>query len=176
MEFNELIQKRRSIRAYEEKAVDHDSIVRILTEAQQAPSWKNMQCSRVYAVESPEMIAKLSEQGLPPFNQKSSANAALLVTTFVKDQVGFNSGEPANEFGNHWGAYDLGLRDSYLILAAAQEGLATLIMGIRDGDAIRSLLGIPEDEVIGPVIALGYPAGEPADRPRKPLDEVTKFF
>ena len=45
MEFQELIMARRSIRGYE-SAADHDTLVRILKEAQQAPSWKNQQTSR----------------------------------------------------------------------------------------------------------------------------------
>ena len=113
---------------------------------------------------------------LPPFNQNSSAKAALIVTTYVKDNVGFNDGTPVNEIGNGWGAYDLGLHDAYLILAAKNAGYDTLIMGIRDGDAIRARLGIPENEEIMSVIAIGKAAEEPAPRPRKELDEVVKFF
>ena len=38
---------------------------------------------------------------LPSFNQNSSANAALVVTTYVKNVVGFtDGGDPVNEIGN----------------------------------------------------------------------------
>ena len=83
---------------------------------------------------------------------------------------------PTNEIGNGWEAYDLGLHDAYLILAASDAGLDTLIMGIRDSEAIREVLGIPENEEVMSVIAIGKRAKEPAPRPRKELEEVPRFF
>ena len=176
MEYTELIKKRRSVRSYAEAEITKEDLARILTQAQQAPSWKNQQTSRCYAVQSPVVLEKLRGQGLPAFNQKSSENAALIVTTFVRDIVGFSDGEPVNEAGNYWGAYDLGLHDAYLVLAASNEGYDTLIMGIRDADYIRRILDIPENEQIMSVIAIGKRAAEPAERPRKELDSVVRFF
>ena len=176
MNFKKLIQIRRSVRKYGRAATMWE-VQDLIREAQMAPSWKNQQASRCYAVLSEDKLAELRERALPPFNQQSSKGAALLVTTYVKDLVGFTGeGEPVNEIGNGWGAYDLGLRDAYLIMAAADAGLDTLIMGIRDADAIREILEIPENEEIMSVIAVGTRAEEPVLRPRKELDEVLKIF
>ena len=175
MEFQELIMTRRSIRGYE-SAADHDTLVRILKEAQQAPSWKNSQTARCYVVETSEKLEELRKSGLPAFNQNSSANSVLIVTTFVKDTAGFSYGKPDNEAGNYWGAYDLGLHDAYLILAASNEGYDTLIMGIRDAEILRQKLEIPENEQIMSVIAIGKKAKEPVDKARKDLGEVARFF
>ena len=49
-------------------------------------------------------------------------------------------------------------------------------MGIRDADAIRTALSIPEDEEIMSVIAIGKRGTDPAAPRRKPLEEVVKFF
>ena len=175
MEFKELIAARRSVRSYE-SSIEHDALVQILKEAQQAPSWKNQQTSRCYVVETPDTLEDLRAAALPSFNQNSSAHAALIVTTYVKDVVGFNDGTPVNEIGNGWGAYDLGLHDAYLTLAARNAGYDTLIMGIRDADVIRVKLNIPENEEIMSVIAIGKRSAEPSMRPHKELDEVVKFF
>lgn len=175
MEFQELIHTRHSVRKYE-AAIGHEDLTAILRAAQQAPSWKNQQTSRCYAVETPEILEDLRNAALPSFNRNSSANATLVVTTFVKDVVGFNDGTPVNEIGNGWGAYDLGLHDAYLILAARNLGYDTLIMGIRDADAIRDKLGIPANEEIMSVIAVGKPAETPAPRPRKETGEVIRFI
>ena len=175
MEFKELISARRSVRAYE-AAADHDTLVRILREAQRAPSWKNQQTARCYVVETPGTLEEFRAAVLPSFNRNSSAKAALIVTTYVKGNVGFNDGVPVNEIGNGWGAYDLGLHDAYLILAAKNAGYDTLIMGIRDADAIRARLDIPANEEIMSVIAVGKSAAETPERPRKAPEEVTKFF
>ena len=175
MEFRDLISARRSVRAYN-SAADHDTLVRILQEARRAPSWKNQQTARCYVVETPETLEDLRASALPSFNQNSSARATLIVTTFVRNIVGFNGDAPVNEVGNGWGAYDLGLHDAFLILAAKNAGYDTLIMGIRDADVIRTKLGIPENEEILSVIAVGKAAEEPAARTRKPLEEVVRFF
>ncbi len=175
MEFKDLISARRSVRKYG-AAVSHEALQEILAEAQQAPSWKNQQASRCYAVETPETLEDLRAAALPSFNQNSSAHAALVVTTFVRDVVGFSDGTPVNELANGWGAYDLGLHDAYLILAAKNAGYDTLIMGIRDAGVIREKLGIPENEEIVSVIAVGKASEAPAARPRKAPDEVIRFF
>jgi hypothetical protein len=47
---------------------------------------------------------------------------------------------------------------------------------MRYADIIREMLGIPENEEIMSVIAIGKQAKEPAMRPRKDPDEVMKFF
>lgn len=176
MVFDQLILRRRSVRAYKEEPIPHEILESIVKKAQMAPSWKNMQTSRSYVVESAEMLQTVREKGLPFFNAKSSANAALIVTTFVRGQVGFSNGQPDNELGDKWGAYDLGLHDAYLVLAAADAGLDSLIMGLRDAEAFREILSIPEEEEIVSVIAVGYRDQEPSLRPRKELGEVAKFF
>ena len=177
MNFSELVQSRRSVRSYlPGKTVENEVIEEILKAAQLAPSWKNSQTARCYVASSPEMLAAV-RACLPAFNQNSSKNAcALIVTAFVKGQAGFTAGQPDNELADGWGAYDLGLQNAYLILKARDVGLDTLIMGLRDADALRSLLGIPETEEIAAVLALGYRDGEPAFRPRKDLSEIARFF
>ena len=175
MEFSELLRERRSMRRYA-GGIPHEDLVRILKEAQQAPSWKNRQASRCYVAETPETLEDLRAAALPSFNRASSAGAALIVTAYVKDTVGFENGEPVNEAGNGWGAYDLGLHDAYLVLAARNAGYDTLIMGIRDAEAIRARLAIPENEAIMSVIAVGKRGAEPVEKPRKELGEVVRFF
>jgi nitroreductase len=175
MEFSDLALQRRSIRAYEDKPVDPALIEQILQAAQLAPTWKNSQTGRYYVAASPEAQAKI-RACLPSFNQRSSDHAALIVTAYVKDVSGFTAGQPDNELGNQWGAYDLGLQNAYLILKARELGLDTLIMGLRDEAALRAAAGIPDTEAVLSVIALGYRAQEPSLRPRKPLSEVARFL
>ena len=177
MEFDALIRERRSVRQYDagRKAVA-EQIREIVLAAQEAPSWKNSQTARYYAILSEEMIEQFAKTCLPERNAKKAENAALVVTTFVKDTAGYTQGEPDNECGNGWGFYDLGLHNALFLLKAKELGLDTLVMGLRDSDAIRSLLKIPESETVVSVIAVGY-AAQPAVRPaRKPLDDILTFY
>ena len=94
----------------------------------------------------------------------------------AKSKSGFFRGNPANDAGELWGAYDNGLSNAYLVLKARDMGFDTLIMGMREADKLRELFAIPENEAILAVIALGYRAEEPNMPVHRPLDEVVKFF
>ena len=175
MDFKDLIVARRSARGYA-AAISREDLTQILDQARQAPSWKNSQTARCYVVQTAEAVEAIREGALPSFNQDSSAGAALIVTTFVRGCAGFSNAVADNEVGDGWGAYDLGLHDAYLVLAAANLGYDTLIMGLRDADALRARLNIPGNEAVMSVIAVGKRAKEPSPRPRKPLEETVRFF
>ena len=179
MEFNKVLAERRSLRAHEAgRSVSRETVEEILRAAAMAPSWKNSQTARSYVVMSQPLAKQVRETCLPEFNRKNSQNApVLIVTAFVKGRSGFdNLGNAVNELGDEWGAYDLGLHNENLVLKARELGLDTLIMGIRDGEKLRELLHIPEDQQIAAVIALGYGAAEPQMPKRKELSETTVFF
>lgn len=175
MEFMELINDRRSVRAYEDKPVDRALVEEVIRAAQLAPSWKNSQTGRYYAALDQAARERIWAC-LPLYNQKSSAHAALIVTAFERGVAGFNGGVAANELGDQWGAYDLGLQNMLLTLRARELGLDTLIMGIRDADAIRAAAHIPDTEAVVAVIALGYRAQDPAAKPRKATEEILKYL
>ena len=52
MELIECINKRRSIRKYKDISIQNETIVKLIESAQKAPSWKNSQVSRYYAINS----------------------------------------------------------------------------------------------------------------------------
>lgn len=179
MEFKELIETRRSIRAYAPNTtVTEEEIKAVIHAAQQAPSWKNSQTGRYYIAVSPEMIGKIRSECLPEYNRNNSENAAaLIVTAFVSNHSGFErDGTPTNERGNEWGSYDLGLQNMNLILAARELGYDSLIMGLRDAAKLHELLGIPEDQNIMSVISLGKRAAEPKKPERKNFEDIVKMF
>lgn len=178
MELDKLFLERRSMRSYDEtKQVSNETIEELLKAAKLSPSWKNSQTARYYVVSSPEKLEKVRSMGLPEFNQKNSKGAVLLVTTYVKNIAGFMpDGSANNEVGNGWGAYDLGIQAGYLVLKAKDMGLDTLIMGIRNAEALRAELNIPESEEVMAVISLGYGNGKAVLYDRKPLEETVKFF
>lgn len=179
MNLNEAIEARRSIRAYKaDTTIEKSVVLDIIRTAQFAPSWKNSQTARYYVVMTSEKLAEVKKNCLPEFNQKNSGNApVLIVTAFEKNHAGFNTeGIPDNELGNEWGAYDLGLQNMLLMLKAKEYGLDTLVMGIRNADALRAELSIPDSQEVVSVIALGYRDIEPAMPKRKDIDDITMIF
>ena len=175
--FSELIEARHSVRKYAKAEISKDEMAKIVEEALNAPSWKNTETTRYYAAIGDDVKAKIWSDALPGFNAASSANAAALVAaTFVPGQSGYMGDTPADELGEMWGAYDCGLASSYFILAAKSHGWDTLIMGIRDKAKVKSILGIPEKEVLMSVIAVGKSAQPYFKNSRKPVAEVLKVM
>jgi len=124
---------------------------------------------------TPEKVAAV--QNLVGGNKDRIKEApVLIVSTFERGKSGFFQGNPANEVGDGWGAYDNGLSNCYLVLQARAMGFDTLIMGMRDADKLRQLFNIPEGETVMAVIALGYRAAEPVQPRHRQLDDVVKFF
>ena len=179
MEFQTLIENRRSVRKYSSHTnVTKEQIQQLVQAALEAPSWKNTETGRYYCVLSEDMSQKLRKECLCYANNDvKTEHAALIVTTFVHNRAGFQTdGTPDNEIENGWGCYDLGLQNENLILKATELGLSTLIMGLRDGDKIREMLSIPESETIVSVIAVGKADEEPSRPRRRELEDVLKFF
>lgn len=174
--FDEVLTTRRSVRSYDaSKTISEAEIRTLLTAAQEAPSWANMEPTKYYVAIGPEKRAALLE--MIGGNKERVANApVLIVSTFETGKSGFFRGQQTNEVGDGWGAYDNGLSNAYLVLQARAMGFDTLIMGMRQADAIRAEFAIPESEAIMAVIAVGYRADEPSRPARRDLDEIVKFF
>lgn len=175
---DELLHQRRSIRQYDaQKDVSKECIENLLAAALEAPSWKNKQTSRYHVVTLTDVRTQLKEC-LAPQNRISVADApVLIVTTFVKGIVGFErNGTPTNELADGWGVYDLGLQNAIFLLKATETGLDTIVLGLRNADAIRNLLHIPDDEVIVSVIGLGYRSKDSIRPKRKDISEIATYY
>ena len=174
--FDEVLTSRRSIRSYDATKTISEAEVRTLMAAvQEAPSWANQQPTKYYVAMSPEKLAAVKD--LIGGNKRNVKDApVLIVSTFERGKSGFFQGNPANEVGDGWGAYDNGLSNCYLVLQARAMGFDTLIMGMRDADKLRQLFNIPENEAVMAVIALGYRAAQPVQPRHRPFDDVVKFY
>ena len=174
--FDEVLTTRRSIRSYDAtKKISEAEVRELLTATQEAPSWANQQPTKYYVAISPEKVAAV--QDMVGGNKDRIKNApVLIVSTFERGKSGFFGNNPTNEVGDGWGAYDNGLSNCYLVLKARAMGFDTLIMGMREGDKLRQLFNIPENETVMAVIALGYRDGEPRQPIHKKLDDIAKFY
>ena len=174
--FDEVLATRRSVRSYDaSKKISEAEVRSLLKAVQEAPSWANRQPTKYYVAISDEQVAAV--QNMVGGNKDRIKQApVLIVSTFERGKSGFFQGKPTNEVGDGWGAYDNGLSNCYLILKARAMGFDTLIMGMRDADALRRHFNIPDNEAVMAVIALGYRGKEPTQPDHRPLDEVVKFF
>ena len=175
--FDEVVTTRRSIRNYDAtKTISEAEVRQLLTTTQEAPSWANGQPTKYYVAMTPEKVQAVQEL-IGDFNKRNVQGApVLMVSTFENTKSGFFNGQATNEIGEGWGAYDNGVSNAYLVLAARAMGFDTLIMGMRNSDALRALFNIPESETIMAVISLGYRAAEPNRPGRRPLEEIDTFY
>ncbi|MBR5730262.1 MAG: nitroreductase family protein [Prevotella sp.] len=178
MTLDEVVQRRQSIRSYDGSAVTKDEIVQMVKCAQMAPSWKNSQTSRLHVVLSADKLLEARQKGMLGRNfEKTEGVGALVVHTFLGNVAGHDlHGHPDNELGNGWGCYDAGAFSMLFQLKASELGFDTLVIGIRDADGLRTVLGIPEDEVITAAIAVGKRKEDANRPPRKPFDEIVRFY
>lgn len=178
MEFSKLLEDRRSIRDYASGVeISKEDIEKMIYAAEQAPSWKNSETGRYYVAISPEGVKRV-RRALPEFNATRTQNAVAYIVTSFKTKISGHdaSGIPTDKNGDAWGAYDLGLQNENLLLKARELGYDTLIMGLRNSDALASLFDIPSDEAIMAVIAVGKRVADPQKPPRKEINEILKFI
>lgn len=175
MELTKCMEERRSIRRYKKQPVDRDLIKQLIEAAILAPSWKNSQVSRYYAVDGDQKDQFMAY--LPEFNQNNSKDAStIIVSTVVNGRSGFErDGSYTTHLKDGFQYFDNGLQVQNLCLKAYELGLGTLIMGIYDEQKIREFLSIPEDEVVVAVIAVGYPDIEPPMPKRKSVEDILIF-
>ncbi|MCI8836099.1 MAG: nitroreductase [Ruminococcus sp.] len=171
------IKTRRSIRKYKPVPVAHSVIDSIVSAASYSPSWNNTQITRFIAIEDSSILDTISNDFTPSFNANIIRQApVLMAVTFVKGQCGFErDGSYITKKGDHWQMFDAGIACQTFCLAAKEQGLGTVIMGIFDEDGIADLLHIPEDQELAALIALGYPDIDPAPPVRKTLEELLQY-
>ncbi len=178
MEVLEAIRTRRSIRKFEGREVESEKLKAVLEAAHQAPSWANLQCWRFVVVRDAAARAKLSEWSFvesffAPLGyktnpaQKAIAEAPLVIVACADPSQSGNLGEQPYYLA------DLGIAAQNLMLAAHDQGLGTVFVGVFDEHKILDLLGIPDNIRVVGLFPLGYPQGEPKGGPkRKPLSEI----
>ena len=71
--------------------------------------------------------------------------------------------------------FDVGVACQTFCLAAKEQGLGTVIMGMFDEDEISKLIELPEDQELAALIAIGYPDIEPEAPKRKTVDVLLQY-
>ncbi|MFN3285808.1 MAG: nitroreductase family protein [bacterium] len=170
MELLEAVQRRRSVRSYQPRAVEPDKLRRILTCALAAPSAGNLQAYAVVVVADPDTRRQLARAAL---DQEFVAQAPV-VLVFFQDPA-----RSALRYGRR-GAELYSLQDAtiacaYAQLAATALGLASCWVGAFDEQAVRRLVKAPRDLRPVALLTVGYPAETPGPTGRRSLHEVVRW-
>jgi nitroreductase len=147
----DVIQQRRSSRAYAETSIGQEKIQTLFEAARWAPSSNNEQpWSYIYATkDQPELWGKLFDS-LMDGNKIWAERAPLLILSMIrKNFVG--SGKP-----NPSAKYDLGAANAFLSLQATHLGLNVHQMGGFDREKAKLNLNIPDTHDPAVMLAIGY--------------------
>lgn len=177
MTAKDCITGRRSIRQFTEQPVSHELLSQVVETASYAPSWKHTQIVRYIAVEG-ERKAQLAEcTGAYPKNGEIMAGAPMVIAvTIIKGRSGFErDGSYTTKRGDSWQMFDAGVASEAFCLAAYEQGLGTVIMGIFDIEKASRVLELPEDRELIALIPIGYPAESPAAPRRKSVEELLSY-
>ena len=195
--FNELLQKRRTVRDFSNKSVPRDIIEQCLLAANSAPSGANRQPWHFAVITNPEKKKKIREgaeeeerefyqsrapqdwlDALAPLgtdaNKPFLERAPYLIAIFGQK---FELNNEGNKTKNYYVAESVGIATGLLVAALHNAGLATLTHTPAPMKFLNKILDRPDTEKPLMVLVVGYPENDakvPAIS-RKSLKQFTSF-
>jgi nitroreductase len=166
MNVSEAIRCRRSIRAFKSKPVEEEKLQRILEAGRLSPSARNIQDRKFVVVRDRATREKLMKAAK---NQSFVAQApVVIVACGTMPEYVMSCGQLAYPI-------DVAIAVDHMTLQAVEEGLGTCWVCAFSEPDVKKLLGIPDAVRVVTILPMGYPAEEPAARPRKPIAEYASF-
>lgn len=171
------IKERRSIRNFNSKKIEKETIEQIISYAAFAPSWKNTQITRYIAIQNPDLISKIATQTTSENNKKIIQNAPLLIAvTIIKNRSGFErDGSYTTAKKDGWQMFDAGIASQTFCLAAYEQNIGTVIIGIFNDKEVSETLELSEDRELVALIAAGYYDNIPSAPKRKDVDDLLLY-
>jgi nitroreductase len=169
MQFFELVETRRSVRAYAKTAVEGEKIRRILATALLAPSAGDLQAYQIAVIEKSETKAALAAAAL---GQDFVAEAPVILVFCANPQ------RSASRYGERgamlYCTQDATLAACYAQLAATALGLASCWVGAFDETKVADVLDLPARLRAVAIMPIGYAAEWPERPPRRPLEDLVR--
>jgi nitroreductase len=172
MDLYEAIEKRRTIRIYQESATE-EQLRKILLSGSKAPSAVNSQPWEFIIVEDQAIIAQLAEikhqvtLGLPT---KTEEDRQKLEKRAIAQKASFNNASIVTVCCKVGGAKSVWLAIENISLAAVAEGLGSgIVLYPKDSmDKIGDILGLPSGYEPAAVLKIGVPGEKGHPREKNP--------
>ena len=165
MGFIELVKARYSCRNYLPTSVEKEKLDYIMECVRLAPSACNKQPWTFRMATDEEDRKKLSQC----YNREWFAKAPVMIIASI-----LHNEEWVRADGKQHGNIDIAIAVEHLCLAATEQGLGACWVCNFDSERCKSLFGLSANEEPAVLIPLGYPADEPKDKKRKPIEEIVK--
>ena len=174
MDFLELCKTRYSVRSFSQKPVESDKLKRILEAGRLAPTAKNCQSQRIFALQSEEALAKVRAATRMAFD------APVVLMVCYDEEQSYKNTADTHFRGYDGGEVDAAIVVSEMMMEATELGLGTL--WARGFDSQKLYDAFPEIANLHLVCLLdiGYPAEgcTPSERHslRKPLEQTVVWL
>lgn len=160
------IQKRYSVRSYQDRPIEKEKLDTVLESARLAPSARNIQEWRFVVARDAGIRKKLA---VAANNQNFIAEAPAVIAccAVTTDYI--------MRCGQHAYPIDLAIAMEHMALQAVEEGLGSCWIGSFYEDQVKELLGIPNDVRVVELLTLGYPADFPKPKNREPIESIACY-
>jgi len=175
--FIELVKRRYSVRAYSDKPVEDEKIIKCLQAVHLAPSACNAQPWKFIIVNEPNLknqIADATSKGIVPMNHFTKQAPIHVVVIMERPNVSSAIGSVLKN--KPYNLIDIGIATAHFCLQATELGLGTCIVGWFNEKKVRSLLNIPSSSRPVLIITVGYPKNdEIPEKKRKPFEKIYNY-
>jgi nitroreductase len=167
MDFQDLIRRRYSVRAYRPDPVPEETLARILEAGRLAPTAANRQ---------PFRIVVLRTAGRQPALRRLYAREWFLQAPVVICVCGVPAEAWVRKDGRSHLDVDAAIAMDHLILAATDEGLGTCWIAAFDVEVARQVFEVRPGEVPLLLTTLGYAADRAGVKERRRLEELVRYI
>ena len=196
LSLEEVIYNSRAMRRLQTAEVPEELLLKLISTANQAPSGSNSQMARWLVARDPEVkqkLADLNRKHAEPYIQPSLDNPSsdkqrrmLEAVVWQMDHMHeipalivacFNYPEKVEgidvyrQAGSVWP----GIQNLLLTARSLGLGAAPTTLALRDQDAVREVLNLPETFAALCLIPVGYPMGKFGPVSRRPVEEIMRF-
>jgi nitroreductase len=169
MKFWEVLKKRRSTRAFKKQLVEEEKLQKILEAGRISPSAHNLQDWFFVVVRDEDLKEKL----VPAARQQTFLQEAAVIIVICADKR-LSDQHSSVHSQDFYALQDTAIATTCMWLAAVDQGLAACWIGAFSEDQIKKVLSLPEYLAPVALLPIGYPAENPAPKPRRPLGELVK--
>ena len=166
MDFQELMSKRYSVRAYKPDPVNEGTLKKVLEAARLAPTAANRQPIQFVVLRTAGR-----EEELKRIYQKEWLSQAPLVIV----ACAVYEGAWLRMDKKNYSEVDATIAMDHLILAATDLGLGTCWIAAFNPEELRAALKLPEGVEPIALTPLGYAADQPKEKKRKALSELVRY-
>lgn len=164
----EAIEERRSIREFEETPVPDATIGRLIESGRMAPSAGNLEPWKFVVVKRIDFRQALASAA---FGQDFIEMAPVCIVVCAEPE------RSAARYGERgfslYCLQDAAAAVQNILLTATAYGLGSCWVGAFDEAQVQKILGLAPKYRPVAILPIGYPAEEPADVPRRPIEETT---